>query len=81
MNLTDARREQREQPRCPNCQTPVVAKDFGSPSEGEYIVYVCPWCAEIFGNEADALVYQPAWVARLAQLQLPGIEEVGDEME
>jgi hypothetical protein len=70
MNLTNPQREQTYTPRCPNCNTDLTgtAKNFGSPAEGDYIVYVCPTCAVYFGTQLDALVYQPTWEPRRGAL-------------
>ena len=71
MNLTDPQREQTHAPRCPNCNTDLTGKtkNWGSPSEGDYIVYLCPTCADYFGTPLDAMIYQPIWELRPAKLK------------
>ena len=66
--MTDPKREKTQKPTCPNCNTDLTgsARNWGSKSEGDYIVYHCPTCAEYFGSNSGAMVYTPTWVERNA---------------
>lgn len=64
MDLTNPQREKTQKPTCPNCGTDLTgsARNWGSPDEGDYIVYQCQTCADYFGSPLDGMVYQPEWV-------------------
>ena len=66
MDMTNLRREKTHKPICPNCHTDLTdsTRNWGSPDEGDYIVYQCQTCADYFGSDLDGMVYQPEWVTR-----------------
>jgi len=68
MDLTNPQREKTQKPVCPNCNTDLTgtARNWGSRSEGDYIVYQCKTCADYVGSDLDGMVYQPEWTPRPA---------------